>query len=97
MPLTPGMLRSSSNHVDRVAGGQVVERGAAAVRMDHAEAFALQHRLAETPLRRVVVDDENRLVHLKTPTNKCAAPSRAKLIFCALVIQADGKGGVSET
>ena len=93
MPLTAGHLEIQQ-HPSTGAPAPAGRAPRAAVGVGDAEAFALEHRLAEAPLRRIVVDDEHRLVHLKTPTNKCAR-HRRRVILC-LPDTGGGKGGVSE-
>ena len=54
--------------VGRAPRGQARHGRVAAFRMGDGEALALQHRLDEAALGRVVVHDKDRLGHSKTPT-----------------------------
>ncbi len=45
----------------------MVQRRAAAVGVCDAETLALQHRLDQPSLRRIVVDDQDRFIHSNTP------------------------------
>ncbi len=59
------------DHVS-AARAQAIDRLFAVFSMDDNQAFALEHRLDQAPLGRIVIDDENRLGH--GPTNHHSMP-----------------------
>jgi hypothetical protein len=61
------------------------------------EAVPFQDGLDQTALRRVVVDDQDRFGHMKTPTELDARLFWTRPCCCLRLIQAKGKGAVSET
>ena len=67
-PDMPGMTRSSRTTSAGAAGRQALDRLVAALGVGDREALALEDRLDQPTLRRIVIDDEDRFGHLKTPT-----------------------------
>jgi hypothetical protein len=57
------------HHVGGGAGAQVAHRDIAVLGVADREALALEDRLDQPALSRIVIDHEDRFGHLKTPTD----------------------------
>ena len=82
--------------VDAGVRAEALDRHVAAVGVDDREAFALENRLDQPTLRRIVIDDEDRFGHLKTPTELANASLDAGSC-CHELVHHRRKGRVSET
>jgi hypothetical protein len=92
-----GHHQVQEDDVGRAAGGKPFDGLVAAFGMRHEEALALQHRLDQAALRRIVIDDEDRLGHVENTHLHRTLVSFGRGSCWPELIQGRRKGGVSET